>query len=88
MIPDLEYWISLYNDGNIPAWEIVCHVIKYLSHNGDKSDYDQIPEWMKVAVMNRINLYKIDGAWLVYSNNGVENYGPYADAFIAKFKTD
>jgi hypothetical protein len=51
---------------------------------GEKSDFDGLPLPLKSEVAKKLDWYQSSGGWLEVSDNGMENYAPYADTFIKK----
>jgi hypothetical protein len=68
----------------MPMDEIVGYVVKTIALTGSGSDYTGLPEELKVHIRVRMAWYQKSGGWLLVSNDGLEDYGPYADAFLSK----
>jgi len=84
VIPNISSLLEMNGRGEMPMDEIVAHVIKSIALTGSGSDFSSLPEELKEHVRARIAWYKKTGGWLLVSNNGLEDYAPYAEAFLAK----
>ena len=84
MIPHLETLLKMNEKGDMPMREIVSHIVKYVSLEGEKADFDALSATLRTEVLKQIDWYKREGAWLVVSNTGTEDYGKYAEHFMEK----
>lgn len=70
--------------GEMPMDAIVDYVVKTIALTGSDLDYTGLPQELKEHIQAKIAWYQKAGGWLLVSNNDYEDYGPYADAFLAK----
>ena len=84
MIPHLTSLLEMNGRGEMPMDEIVDHVVKSIALTGTGSDYTSLPEELKGQIRAKIAWCKKAGGWFLVSNNGFEDYGPYAEALLAK----
>ncbi|MFC4158772.1 hypothetical protein [Chitinimonas lacunae] len=88
MIPHLGGLIEMHAAGDLPAWEIVVYVVKYIAQSGSQVDFDDLPKWVKAELITALEQYKQKGGWLVLSAGEMEDYGQYADVFLGKIRID
>lgn len=84
MISHLSSLLEMNSRGEMPMDDIVNYAVKTIALTGSGSDYTGLPEELKGHIRARIAWYQKSGGWFLVSNNGLEDYGPYADAFLAK----
>ena len=84
MIPHLEKLLEMSRQGTMPMEEVVSHIIKSVAVQGERADFDGLPDELKGEVLKKIDWYKSSGGWFVVSNSGTEDFGGYADSFITK----
>jgi hypothetical protein len=84
VIPHLSSLLEMNKRGEMPMTEIVAHIVKSIALDGRGSDYADLPEELKRHVEAQVSSYRQGGGWFLVSNNGLEDYGQYAEAFLAK----
>jgi hypothetical protein len=84
VIPHLEAFLKMHERGDMPMAEIAAHIVKYVAGEGSKADFDGLSAQLRHEVVEKIKWYRREGGWLIISNNGVENYAPYAESFLEK----
>lgn len=82
----VNYFIDLHNQGNMPSWEIVSYIIKSIAKEGDQGNFDDLPQWLKIEITNKIEEYIKERSWSIITNGVIEDYAPYAEVFIKKIK--
>ncbi|PMQ05146.1 hypothetical protein DyAD56_11240 [Dyella sp. AD56] len=86
MIPHLSALIEMNLRGEMPMEEIVAHVVKSIALEGGEGDFETLSLELKKEVLEKLARYQKSGDWFLVSNTGMENYGPYAEAFLRKIR--
>jgi len=68
----------------MPLGHIAGYVVRIVALEGAKSDFDELPVFLKHEVQKQLDLYRSVGTWYVISTTGRQDYGVYAAAFIGK----
>lgn len=76
--------IDLHEQGDMPSWEIVLFIVKYIAQEGAQSDFDNLPAWLKEETAKEIENYRKERNWRIIVNGAIEDYAPYAESFIKK----
>ena len=87
MIPYLESFLEMHERNELPTWELVGYVVKFVAIEGAQSDYAEVPEWLRKEIERKLQAYLETKYWSVFSNLGEEDYGKYADIFLSKIGT-
>jgi hypothetical protein len=61
MIPHLEAFLKMNEQGNMPMAYIASYVAKYIAREGDKSDFDGLPAELRQEVVETIKGYQDRG---------------------------
>lgn len=84
MIVQLETLLRMHNEGMMPMKDMLPLIVKSVALFGYKEDFEALPKNIQKAVIHELDLYRREGKWLVFSNMGREDYGPYAQTFVKK----
>ncbi|NDI85724.1 hypothetical protein [Undibacterium crateris] len=86
MIDGMDSILNMFQRGVMPLWEVVSWTVKRLAEGGcEKAEFENLPDWLKEAVIADIVQFEKDGEWYVIgSNSPGEDYAPYAVAVRAQ----
>lgn len=78
---DFSYVMEMYRNGLVPQDLLVSYAVKKIALEGDRSDFDALPEWLRDEIRNRLILFRETGVWKIVSNNGIQDYEEFASKF-------
>ena len=80
MLKNFDLVLEMHRDGDMEIWEVVSWVVKRLAlNNCTKADFENLPDWLKEAVVTDMLQFEKERTWYIISANSPgEDYAPYA----------
>lgn len=81
---DFSDVIIMHQNNMIPRCILIAYVMKEIALNGDSTDFNALPAWLRKGIRKRILLFRKTGMWQIISNNGIQYYEESAVQFDEK----